>query len=177
MPTKFERCDNSVYHMAKSILKEFESHGPLNDAKVTIDFVFAYADTDDNGNPKGPALTKNGVKVGGICRKTSLKERALGHADAEISLDGDWWKDATEAQRRALLDHELHHIALDDDAKTDDLGRPIIKLRKHDYEFGWFNIIAQRHGADSGECRQAKAIMDNDGQLYWPAIGFETAKP
>lgn len=170
MPTKFERCDRSVTQMADAILEEFETHQATIDAKVKIDFVFAYADPESDA----PALQKNGVRAYGICRKTSLKERALGHGDIEISIDGDWWKDASDAQRRALLDHELHHIAVDEDLEKDDLGRPLVSMRKHDFEFGWFSIIAQRHGADSMECRQAKAIADNAGQLYWPALGVQT---
>ena len=121
--------------MAKELLAQFETHHPIRDAGVTIDFVFAYAKQDEAGNPVGNALTKNGCKCGGLCRKMPLKDRALGRADVEIALDGDWWRDATEDERRALLDHELHHIAVKI-GKTglvrDDLGRPVILLRKHD---------------------------------------------
>ena len=40
------------------------------------------------------------------------------------------------AERRALLDHELHHLELKRDKKDrirkDDLGRPLLRMRKHD---------------------------------------------
>jgi len=97
-----------------------------------------------------------GVKALGICRKIPLKERALGRGDAEICLDGEWWKDAPEPEQRALLDHELHHIEvkiIEGAMACDDLGRPLLKIRKHDYELGLFTIIAQRHGRHSSPNR------------------------
>jgi hypothetical protein len=55
----------------------------------------------------------------------------------------------------------------------DDIGRPLIKLRKHDYEFGWFNIIAARHGIASAEVQQATRIADEMGQYYFPGMVVE----
>ena len=159
--------------MANGILVEYETHKPLLDARVKIDFVFAFSDKDDNGNPTNNALSKNGVKALGIARKIPLKDRVLGRGDAEIALDGDWWEGASAEAQSALLDHELHHLSIKIDKRglvRDDIGRPIIVLRKHDYEFGWFNIIAERHGKHSQECIYAHAIMDQAGQYYWPYL-------
>mgnify|MGYP001563406722 CR=1 FL=1 len=173
MPT-FERCDKSVEELAKALIDEYPSHGPLAKCEVKIDFVFARADKDDEGRILNHALIKNGIPALGIARKLSLKDRALGRGDAEIALDGDWWVDASAEEQAALLDHELHHVAVKADKsgnpQFDDLGRPQIKLRKHDVEFGFFNIIAERHGIASQERIQAKAIMDQYGQFYWPEL-------
>lgn len=155
--------------MAKSLIAEFETHAPLADAGVKIDFMFAFPDFDEStGEPTNDALTKNGVKALGITRKLPPKDRAKGLGDAEVCLDGYWWDNNDEDDRRALLDHELHHIAVT--AKRDDLGRPILKMRKHDVEIGWFHVVAQRHGSTSQERRQAKIIFDCYGQYYWPDI-------
>lgn len=174
MPT-FERCDKSVEELATKLLKEFDSHKPLVALDVKIDFVFAYADVDEKGRQLNDALTKNGIRALGIARKLPLKDRALGRGDAEISLDGDWWRKANAEEQAALLDHELHHVAVKADragnAKFDDLGRPLLQLRKHDVEVGWFKCIADRHGAFSQERIQAKSIMDMDGQYFWPDLG------
>lgn len=173
MPT-FERCDKSVEALAKELLKKFDSHKPLVALDVKIDFVFAYADVDEKGRILNDALSKGGIKALGITRKIPLKDRALGRGDAEISLDGDWWKTVGEEEQAALLDHELHHIAVKSDkngnVQYDDLGRPKLNLRKHDVEIGWFKCIAERHGAASQERIQAKRIMDDQGQYYWPGI-------
>lgn len=158
--------------MALAILCEFATHKPVLDARVKVDYVFAYADVDDNGQPKNHAMTKRGLRILGQCRKIKLKDRVLGRGDAEITLDGDWWGLATEAEKRALLDHELHHIAVEVDsngkALTDDFTRPKLTLRKHDHEFGWFSVIAARHGKAAQEVKQATQMMESHGQFYWP---------
>lgn len=173
MPT-FARADKSVEQLAKELLEKYDSHKPLLNLEAKIDFVFAFADVDDNGRQLNDALTKNGIKALGIARKISLKDRALGRGDAEIALDGDWWQKASGDEQAALLDHELHHVSIKTDKvgnpQFDDLGRPQIKLRKHDVEVGWFRCIAERHGAASMEQIQAKKIMDNVGQWFWPGI-------
>lgn len=170
---KFKRCTPEVEKMARGLLEQYETHALALSAGVTFDFVFAYAESDDDGNPKGDALSKNGIKALGIARKIPLKDRALGRADAEIAIDGDWWFTASEAQQKALLDHELHHICPKVDKRglvTDDLGRPVLQMRKHDYEFGWFRCIADRHGANSLEQVQARRMLEVDGQFFWPDL-------
>lgn len=173
MPT-FQRCDKTIDELAATILTQYETHKPLVAIGVKIDYVFAFPDYNDKGLPLNDALTKNGIKALGICRKISLKDRALGRGDVEISLDGDWWQNASGDEQAALLDHELHHVSVKADsagnAQYDDLGRPLIKLRKHDVEVGWFSLIAERHGIASQERIQAKRIMDTEGQFYWPDI-------
>lgn len=97
----------------------------------------------------------------------------MGRGDAEITIDNQWWEESTEEEKRALLDHELHHIALKIDKRgivRDDLGRPKIQMRNHDLEIGWFKVIAARHGDNSQERLQAKHAMNNMGQYFWPEI-------
>ena len=173
----FQKCSKQVEDMAREIRAQFETHHPLNDAEVTIDFVFAYGARDEATNALiGDAITHNGCKALGLTRKIPLKDRALGRADAEITLDGDWWANAPEPEQRSLLDHELHHVAIKIDRRglvRDDLGRPVIQLRKHDVEVGWFKVIAARHGLNSQERIQAKQIMGDAGQYFWPEIAGE----
>jgi hypothetical protein len=173
MPT-FKPCDSSVSDMAKAVLNRYPTHTPLVEAKLKIDLLFAYPEYDENGEPVGCALKHHGVPAHGICRKLSLKDRSKGHGDAEICLDGDWWGKAAREEQEALLDHELHHLTVmftkNGVLKTDDLGRPLVKLRKHDFEFGWFTTIARRHGVHSQERQQAALIMQSAGQYYWPEI-------
>lgn len=173
MPT-FQRCDKSVEKLASEILKKHESHKALLDAGVTIDFVFAYPEYDETtGRPLNDALTHNGVKAIGIARKIPLKDRALGRADAEIAIDGDWWQKAPALEQEAMLDHELQHLAVKIDKRglvADDLGRPVIQLRKHDVQFGWFRIVADRNGKHSIEQYQARMIFDEMGQSLWPDL-------
>lgn len=172
----FRKCDQPVSDMANAILTRFESHKPILNARVRIDYVFAYGERDDEGNLISRALVKGGVPALGITRKLPLKDRAMGRGDAEIALDHDHWSTLTEAQQEALLDHELHHIQVKTNksgvAKTDDLNRPLLTLRKHDVEVGWFNVIAERHQHNSTERIQAAQVMEAAGQLYWPALSY-----
>src|SRR5437667_3644642 len=174
MPT-YERCPKEVTALANDILCAYPEHKPLLDCKTKFDFVFASPDIDEKtGEALNDALKKHGRKALGIARKIPLKDRALGRGDVEVSLDAPWWEKATEKQRRALLDHELHHFAVkesDEDGYVfDDLNRPVIQMRKHDFEFGWFKLIAERHGANSPECIAAIQIWDEAGQLFWPDV-------
>ena len=173
MPT-YERCGSEITMMAAEILAQFDTHHPLLNAKIKIDLVFAFAERDERGFPIEVALKKNGVQALGIARKINLKDRVLGRGDAEVSLDGDWWQSASDGERKALLDHELHHLALKLDKHgrylRDACNRPVLKLRQHDYDLGWFKIIAVRHKGDSQEVQQARKLVSESGQYFWPAI-------
>lgn len=170
----YQKAPADVREMAEAILEEFITYKPILEAKVKIDFMFAFAEVGEDGESKGHALKKHGIRALGITRKLGIKDRVMGRGDAEVILDGDWWKDETPARRKALLDHELHHIDVrtDEDGVVlrDDLKRPKLKLRKHDVEVGWFAVVAGRHGSNSLELEQAKAVWDSYGQLFWPCI-------
>lgn len=164
----FLKCPAEVHALAAGILKEFPSHEPLLRAKLKIDLLFALAERDDAGNKKGVALKLGGRECLGIARRIKLKDRVMGRGDCEVSLDGDWWADASAEQQRALLDHELHHFVVELDGErvvTDDIGRPVVRMRKHDYEFGWFEVIAGRHGLHSMEVQQARRMMERSGKI------------
>lgn len=140
-----------------------------SELSLKIDILMAYGERDEETDKlKSPALKQYGMSALGLTRIIPLKERAKGNGDVEICLDADWWEKAPESERAALLDHELTHIRVMD--RTDDLGRPVIKLRKHDIQVGWFNIVAQRHGAASQERIQARQIVEVAGQLYFPEL-------
>lgn len=86
----------------------------------------------------------------GKCKKASELDRELAPYDFVILLNKDFWQNphVSDAQRDALLDHELMHaaVALDEkgDPKRDEAGRTIYRIRKHDLEE--FADIVARHG-------------------------------
>jgi hypothetical protein len=174
MPTTFQPCDEYVAEMALGVMRRYDNHKPLLDAKVKIDFVFALGACDEDGKRIADAIVKRGRVVLGQTRVVNLKDRAKGMGDAEIVLDGDRWPAFSEDEAQAILDHELCHIGVKTDrhgnAKTDDLQRPMLKLREHDFEAGWFTIVAERHGRASQERQQAKQLFDEHGQSYWPGL-------
>lgn len=154
-------------------------HSDLELAEVTFDLMYVSRSDDDDGTK--PVLTLHGVACLAIARIVPLKERAKGCADAEILIDMARFKDSTPAQRDALLDHELNHFMIQRDAdngiKTDDHHRPKLKMRPHDYDLGWFECIARRHGNASIEVQQARLMFDADGQTLFPFASPSFASP
>lgn len=157
-------------------------HGELHDVGVRVDILFAHADTDQNGDPKGPAIKHKGHGCAAQVRIMALRDRVAGRGDAEITLDGDEYDVWSGPQLRAILDHELEHLEVcytgDGSLKRDDAGRPRLRLRPHDQEYGWFDAVARRHGEDSVEVRQSSRIVDREElqQLYLPGLDQALAK-
>lgn len=165
MPKIYDTAPDIVAAQAQALIDQF--HPDLNEAQVKIDYIFAFNET-------GHAITLHGKPCLGLCKIINLKDRSKGMGDVEIQLDGAAWKSMTEDQRNALLDHELEHVIVvrndDGDIKTDDLNRPKIRMKKHDYDFGWFECIARRHGINSPEVTQAKLLWDESGQAFFPML-------
>jgi len=170
--SKFQKASKEIAQFVNEVLFDWDVHQPLIDAKVKLDVCMAYGDQNDAGETEGVAIKRHGQRVLGLAKIIGLKDRAMGRGDAEIMLDGDWWEDATDEQKKALVDHELFHLRVKD-MEQDDLGRPKLEMRLHDYEFGWFKAVAERHGENSIEQQQARLMMDTDGQFFWPE--FEPA--
>jgi Putative phage metallopeptidase len=134
---------------------------------VTITGLFAH-DTEHGDS----VLTHQGYPAGAVVRITPIKDRAVGIADATVTVDRAGWLTLSQRQRDALVDHELTHLHWvtdeDGDHLCDALGRPKLKMRKHDHQYGWFDEVAQRHGTASPEVRQARRLMEStSGQYYF----------
>lgn len=164
----YDFCPEEVKQRVAALVEK--NHPDLQQAEVTYDLMYVSRDDDDDGTK--PVLSLHGVPCLAIARIVPLKERAKGCADAEILIDMARFKDSSAEQKDALLDHELQHFDVQRDAdgcvKRDDQQRPKLKMRPHDYDFGWFTIIARRHGIASIEQQQARLIFDQDGHSLFP---------
>jgi len=129
----------------------------------------------DSGN----ALTANGYGCIACVRIVPLKDRACGRSDVEIVLDADKFGCANERAKSAILDHELTHLEpmLDKDGRPrkDSLTRPRLQLKRHDWQFGWFNAVAKRWGTDSIEVQQAIECQQSSHQLFFPLFESKAA--
>ncbi len=168
MGKTYEKADQSLRDIVNRLIGTVECHKWINDIGLNLDLIWAYGARDDDGELVGDAITKNGIKALGLCRILPLKDRAMGRGDAEILVDKDWFDSVDDEEREALVDHELTHLQLKKD--TDDLGRPKLKIRHHDFDCGWFTAVAKRHGSHSIEQIQASSILDQAGQFYWPSL-------
>lgn len=168
MSKHYLRASVDVSKIVTSIIDEH--YKELRSARVTVEALTVHSDKEGV-----PALTLRGRPCGGIIRKTNTKERVAGRADAEIILAREYYQGLTDRQRRALLHHELHHLEVrhdkDDEIKRDTAGRPVLALREHDFEVGWFHDIAALYGEDSGEVMQARTLLRQKGQTYFDFDG------
>ncbi len=167
MAKTYDVADQYVEEMVESLIRRHHPH--LAAVGVTIDLLWAMSD-----NPDSPAVALHGVRCYAVVKKISLDNRILGQKDARITIDKEAFELMLEDTQQALLDHELEHlkIKLDKDGrpKIDDSGRPMLEMKKHDFDVGWFKVIADRWGAASIERRQAKALWDDFGQSFMPFL-------
>ncbi len=169
MPVTYEKADHEVHSLIRRVMKQY--HPDLATLEVKLCVLMANAPKDEHGQPLAPAIKLHGVPCAATIQILPYKQRAAGREDAELLIDADQWKMSTDPQREALIDHELMHLDPQRDEegawKSDDCGRPKLKTRHHDFDFGWFRAVAERHADASGEVQQAKAFADENGQTFF----------
>jgi hypothetical protein len=163
MPTCYEQADDAVHEMAREVLEKHHPDLRLPDkSHVRLCLLMAYGDDEEE-----PAVKCHGYPAQAKISVIPLKQRVDKRADAEIIIDRKNWEDLTEPRQRALLDHEIEHLEIQKDengfVKTDDIGRPKLKLRLHDFDFGGFRAVARRHGDDAPEVRLARQFEQDFG--------------
>jgi hypothetical protein len=174
MGTTFEKANDEIQKLVMEVRDTY--HPELKTAGVTANVLMVYAAKDEAGEPKGPALKHGGYPAAATISITGLAARALDSADVLIKIDGDLWQELNNDRQIALIDHEWFHIEPvigDEGLERDDLGRPRLKSRKHDWQLGGFNIIAERHGENSFEYVTAKDLVDRHGKQIFACDNAE----
>src|SRR4029434_5885073 len=170
MSKVYDRCPQEVHDRVRRLVELH--HSELLTHSVTFDLMFVGRDSDDEGVT--PVLSCRGVPALAVASIVSAKQRAKGCADVEILIDRDRFNDCTDDQKNALLDHEINHFELVRDkqgaVKYDAELRPKVKIRPHDYDFGWFEVVARRWGRASFEVQQAKVMWDESNQSLFPFV-------
>lgn len=169
--TTYDDPPQDAIAILQEVLNETPEHKPLVDAGVTIALRFATAAENKDGSITFP-LKLHGARAYAIARIRSYKDRTEGMTDAKIDVDSGWWREAEREERKALLDHECTHfeVKVSDDGgvEKDDFNRTKLKMRQHDFQFGWFLSVARRHGAPSIECQQMARMVEDAGQWLLP---------
>jgi hypothetical protein len=176
MATRFEVAGPDVTEIIASVVSAY--HPQLRDAGVTIEAVLAFAEVDEEtGEEVAPAVTVGGYPCAAKIKVMGLADRTLGSADARITIDGKNWEVLGPNERAALIDHETTHLELvlkikdaTEVVQRDDLGRPKLKIRKHDWQMGFFDEIVRRHGAASPEWKQWVAFEEQRKLLWLPYV-------
>ena len=165
-----------------------EHHPVLAACEVRVDALMADARTEKDAEKR--ALKHGGYPAAATIAIVPLKRRALGQGDALLTIDAAVWDGLAPDEQRALIDHELTHlevardgaasadgsrvVGVDPDTgemlgapKADDLGRPVLRLRLHDWQFGGFTEIARRYRTSALEVQAVRACRDGRGQYFW----------
>ena len=125
-----------MYGMLRRYVRDH--HPDLADARIVLAWCLSWKPDVD------------GRVVLGKCKKASDLDRELAAFDFIVLLRRAFWRhpSVTDAQREALLDHELCHAAAKFDATgepvVDERGRRVWRTRKHDLEE--FTAVVERHG-------------------------------
>ena len=172
MPTTYQIVESGdpVHAIVRAVMLQY--HRDLVEVELTCTVMMAWAAKDDHGEPLAPALKHHGWPVAGYIKINNPKDRAEGKNDVTIFLDADQWEALSEESQRALIGHELYHLIVrrdkDDNVMSDDVGRPKLKMRPHDWELTGFEEIARRYGNDALEVQEFRAVVGQHGQLLMP---------
>ena len=169
MPTYTDAPERVHQLLAKAVS---QWHSELLEVEVTFLVQMVHASRDKDGEPTGPAIKWGGSGAAAIVRITPLKDRQAGLADVRLLLDGDTWDSRSEAEQLAILDHECEHIEVCRDKEgailADDIGRPKLRLRPHDWLMGGFDEVMQRHRENALETKHADSMVRKWRQLDLP---------
>jgi hypothetical protein len=169
----YDPAPQDVHTRLAALIEKF--HPDLKTSTARIDLLFVWA--EEGQTP----LQCHGYPAQAVVRIIGDKDRVAGRGDAEIVIDRENYQMLSEAEKDALLDHELYHLIVKKDRhgiiQVDDHRRPKMKMRRHDHEFGWFDEIARRHGEHSAEIQQARAFSEVRGQLYLQLDAAPTPAP
>lgn len=173
MPKTYEQAPPDLHELVAKVMREH--HPDLFGEGVTVD-VLMEAQRNSEGDLL-PSLKLRGYPCTATIKINGLKDRALEKADALMTVDACTWWRLDAAERAAVVDHELTHLQLVSDwvvnadgtgqdvARRDDLGRPKIKMRLHDWQLGGFAKVAERHGNKALEVQHFRATANEHGQF------------
>lgn len=170
MAKVIEEADEETRQLVRDVLAEEYPGVAGLDPPLRIGVLFV-----SGGKPGKPALTHGGYPAAGTIRVVGEEDRAAGGPDVIVSLDLDAWPRRSADGKRALVQHELHHIVPKE--KLDSLGRQKVGLRKHDFEIGGFRAIVERYGDDAIEWQQVKRVHDAFRQMTLPFVAAPADDP
>jgi hypothetical protein len=159
---KYYERDADVEAVVAHTLEQY--HQRLHTLGLKLSVLVVRSDDDE----PGPALKHQGYGALAVIRVLNLKLRTLGLGDAEIVVDGYQWDELSRGRRVAVIDHELTHlepIERGGVVQRDDLMRPKLRLRLHDYQVGGFLEVAKRHPSHAIEFGHFKQLSDLHVQL------------
>jgi len=167
-PPSYERIDRKadpleVYKVLDNVLEELRHD--LEENKCRIALAWRY----------GLKRNKDGQLVLGKCKKVSELDKLYAEFDFVIILNSEAWKTLNEQQRKALVHHEVCHIAIATDqngnTKKDTRGRTAFRVKKHDIEE--FGDVVAVHGCYKRDLAQFVEAAVKSAAVVEPSL-FDT---
>jgi hypothetical protein len=125
----YQRAPDEVESVMNALIEQ--KYPDLVKYELTWKVIFAYPTLDEEGAPKGNAISVLGGPALWNLKVNSLKERAAGMPDVLFVVDGDEFGKMPRLEQDALLCEVLDSFTIATDkegsVKADDLGRPKIK--------------------------------------------------
>ena len=170
--TTYEEAGGVIDALVQKVM--LAHHPELKELKVTVSAIIARRESRREGEL--PALKMHGLPIAAKTGITSLQDRSRGLADAKLVIDSYAWSRLSDTRKFALIDHELEHLrpitiratkrnGYASGPRRDDLGRPCLKLRPHDWELTGFKDVVERQGEASIEAQQFMSFRAEYGQL------------
>jgi len=162
MALVYEPAPSNVMALVERVLQS--NFTELAKEGVTVNVLMASRINNKTGEDEH-CLYKDGMPVAAQISITQKRDRARGLQDAKLVIDTHTWQDMKDTHRAALVDHELRHLRLVEirptkrngyktGVKHDDLGRPSLRPRPHDWVLTGFAKSAELYGEYSHEARQ-----------------------
>lgn len=145
----FSEAPNSLIHLAEAIIHQH--HRILEDARIA--FVM-----------RSEPQKRGSRMIMGNTSKVPEKMQPYLEFDFLIWIAESTWNDLSDAQREALIDHELCHCK----RSTDGLGW---SLREHDLQE--FSIVIERHGLWDTDLRRMDQALATYRQERFPLRNAE----
>lgn len=165
MAKTFSQAGKETTDLVATVLTKYHGHLAERNMQIGVLFVSDEADT-------GAVLKHNGYPAAAVVKINSYRDRVEGKPDATITIDEDHWQSLSGEERTALIDHELYHLELATDKdgapKFDDLGRPKLRIRLHDWQLGGFDAVVKRHGTNAPEQQHFQQVAESRKQLLIP---------
>lgn len=138
VPTQYDKA-KLVEKVAKKLIPRYHPH--LINSKIA----YLY---------KNKEITRNGKKTLATAEKCSPKVKALTDYDFIITVAYPDYRDLTDRQRVAVIDHELEHCFVEDGED----GETKIKMLPHDFEE--FGDIIRRHGLWQPDLQELGRVVE-----------------
>lgn len=178
MRKRIEKADAAVVTLLNHAATKW--HPDLIKAQVRVTPLMVHPPVDKSGNPSGPALKLAGAPCVAKITVASARDRLLAKTDAIVEIAADVWERLDDAQRLALVDHELEHLIVKRDDKgeiqTHDDCRPCLATQPDDWVLTGFASVVERHGQSSVEVLGLRALASGCQLLFDFATG-KASKP